>query len=272
VIKRDAAFGDVLIAAAVAPALKKKHPGASIIFNTNCHEVLKDNPFIDRVVFEEQISERSFQILYNLNFAYEYKPTTNILQAYAESVGVNRSDCSLFLKTEPIEGLPENFIVVHAGKTAWVGRDWSPMKFDVLAKRLRKDDYKVVCVGTGYDHLVSSDLDLRGKTSVNQLAYVMQKATAFVGIDSFPMHVTQVFDVPGVCFFGSIKPETRIISNKMIPVVAQGISCLGCHHKQPAPCTVTNQCETVTQDCINLVGIDQMFKKVKMILEMDKNG
>lgn len=99
-----------------------------------------------------------------------------------------------------------------------------------------------------------------------QLAFIIQNALAFVGIDSFPMHVAQTFNVPGVCFFGSIKPESRIIRPNMKGVTAH-LPCLGCHHRKPAPCTATAECERGIAECINQVSVDDMLQEINKILQ-----
>jgi ADP-heptose:LPS heptosyltransferase/GT2 family glycosyltransferase len=265
VVRRGAASGDVLAAAAVLPALKKQYPKAKIIFSTDCPEVLANNPNIDKVV--ELHSERWFDLYLDLDMAYEYKPDLNILEAYAETCGVPLADCQPFIHRDPFDGLPEEYAVIHAGRTMWAGRDWSSAKFDIIAKRLQATDLKVVCVGTETDHRTACDVDLRGKTSVSQLADVIAKAKLFVGIDSFPMHVAQCFDVPGVCFFGSIKPQTRLYSKNIRPVFADGLKCLGCHHRKPTPCTSTVTCDVGIQDCINNVTTDHFWKAIQQTLE-----
>lgn len=258
-IKRQAAHGDVLIAAAVAPALKKKYPGCKIMFQTDCPEVLKNNPWIDKVI--ETPSERQFNYLCNLDMIYEYRPNINILTAYAEAINVDVHDCKLFLDTSIID-VPDNYVVFHAGKTLWAGRNWSPIKFDQLSKKIKQDGYNIVCVGTESDKLTfCCDLDLRGKTSISQLAHVIKNSKYFIGIDSFPMHVAQTFNIKSIVFFGSINPKTRIISDFVSGITAKDLQCLGCHHKKLTPCTSTNICEIGVQECINQVSVDMMYEE-----------
>lgn len=265
VIRRRAAHGDVLMAAAVAPALKKKHPKAKIVFSTDCPEVVEGNPWIDKVV--EVHSERWFQFYCDLDMVYEYRPGTNLLTAYAEAVGVDPKDCEPYLATAPVDALPEKYAVVHAGKTMWVGRNWTTLKFDSISNRLRAAGYKVVCVGTWSDHKTTAcDLDLRDKTTVGQLATVVRGAKVFVGIDSFPMHVAQTFKVPGVCFFGAVNPASRLVGDHIKPVVADGVKCLGCHHRKPTPCTSTTTCDVGVQDCVNNVSAEQMWRTIAPML------
>lgn len=259
-LRRSSAHGDVLIAAAVAPALKKKYPNSKILFSTECPEVVKNNPWIDRIV-EEQ-SERQFQLFFNLDMVYEYRPDTNILTAYAEAVGVDPNDCRAFLHSDSID-VPDDYVVIHSGKTLWAGRNWTSLKFDQVSNRLRELGKKIVCVGTNSDNKTfSCDLDLRGSTTIGQLAHVIKHASLFIGIDSFPMHVAQVYDIPGVAFFGSITPSTRLISKNMTAVVADGVKCLGCHHRKSLPCPATTVCEVGVQECINGVSVDRMWKAI----------
>lgn len=266
-VRRRSAGGDVLLATAIAPALKKKFPGCSVLFATDFPEIVEGNPWIDKVL--QSHSERFFDCYIDLDMVYEYRPQVNILDAYADAAGVSKADCELFLQEKPIDfELPPNYVVLHSGKTLWAGRNWSTIKFDMISKRIQSLGYKIVCVGTWSDHKTSGcDLDLRDKTTVGQLATVMKGAKLFVGIDSFPMHVAQVFNVPGVVFFGSIRPETRIIRNNIKPVVADGLRCLGCHHRKPTPCTSTVICEIGEQECINNVSVDKVWLAITDILE-----
>jgi GT2 family glycosyltransferase/ADP-heptose:LPS heptosyltransferase len=267
-VQRAAAHGDVLVAAAVVPALKKKHPNCNVTFYTKCPKMLVGNPHIDSVIEKlDNISERSFQVYYNLDMAYELRPKTNILESYADLVGVKVEDCELYTPTcQPRLKVPESYVVIHPGRTNWVGRDWHEEGFVEIAKRLMAAGEKVVCIGRAEDRGVPCDQDVRGSTTIQELGNVIKGAKAFVGIDSMPMHIAQSFDIPGVCFFGSIRPETRLLSSKMKSVTADNLPCLGCHHRKAPPSTVTNFCETSRLECIKSVNPDMFWNKVKEVL------
>lgn len=265
-IRRQMAHGDVLVAAAIAPAIKKKYPKAKIVFATDCPEVVEGNPWIDQIVTE--YSERQFNLFINLDMAYEYRPYTNFLETYADIAGVSVSECQLFLKEHDFDlGLSDEYVVMHAGNTFWAGRGWSTLKFDQISTRLRNEGHKIVCVGTLSDHKpLCSDIDLRGKTNIQQLASVIKKAKYFVGTDSFPMMVAETFKVNGVAFFGSILPETRLVTNSITPVVASDLPCIGCHHRKSLPCVATTTCEMGVQECVTGVSVERMWREIKKTL------
>lgn len=264
-IQRRGAHGDVLAAASVCPALKKKHPGCKIIFTTQCPEVLQGNPYIDKVVQEEKVSERMFDVFYNLDLSYEYRPKTPIIEAYANLVGVKVEECKPFVASA--NNMFDPGVVIHAGKTNWAGRDWPVENFIEIANRLIALGERVTCIGRGGDNLVPGT-DMRGKTSIPELAGIIKKAKLFIGIDSFPMHIAQTFDIPGICFFGSIDPSLRIYSPAMSGLKAD-IPCIGCHHRRPTPSTVTATCETGTLDCVKMVSVEQMWRGIQKLLDVN---
>ena len=53
-------------------------------------------------------------------------------------------------------------------------------------------------------------IDLRDKTSFLELASIMSKSRAVVGMDSGPIHLAYTTDVPVVCGYTTISPEYRI--------------------------------------------------------------
>jgi ADP-heptose:LPS heptosyltransferase len=251
-LRRFGALGDVLLAAAIAPALKKKH-NCKIVFDTMCPEILLNNPYIDELGSDAETC-------YDLS--YENQPHVNILTAYSNLANVSINDCELFLQTEEIK-TPKKYVAIHAGQSNWAGRDWHGFK--EIASKLMSVGHNVVAVGTFSDGRIPCSLDLRGKTNIKQLAYVIKNAKLFVGGDSFPMHVCEVFSTPGIVFFGSTDPKIILTRNCIIPVMAKDLCCLGCHHWEPAPCYCTNVCRFKAHRCVYGVTVDQFWKVISEI-------
>lgn len=262
-VQRMGANGDVLMATAVLPALKAKYPGAELHFVTDCANVLLNNPYVTDVKNHPTV----YDVIFDLDLAYEIRPKANILEAYANACGVDQRQCRPFIWTSPYpEELPAKYIAIHAGQTAWVGRNWTIEGFSEIASRLMEAGHYVCCIGGPADNSIPCNKDLRGKGSLAELAYVIKNSTLFLGIDSFPFHIAQTFDVPGLAFFGSIDPKSRIISPRMHSITAPHLACLGCHHRKAAPSTVTNTCETENLDCISQVSVENMWQSICKLL------
>lgn len=163
-VRREAARGDVLVASAVVPALKKKYDGCKIAFYTKCPSVLTKNIYIDFVTDSSDILEEEFDLRIDLDMAYENRPTTHVLQAYADVAQVPIEDCKLYIHCERVNmPLFNNYVVIHAGITNWVGRNWSNEGWRSLALQLHDKGYQIVCVGAGGDRFVECDVCMRGE-------------------------------------------------------------------------------------------------------------
>lgn len=267
-IIREGANGDVLVAAAVAPALKKKYPDSTISFYTRCPGVLTGNPYIDHVIpMGNPLT--MFDKIIDLDLAYENRPFTNILQAYANQAGVDRDQCELFVATAPVnKPLLKDYVVMHCGKTKWAGRNWDQAKWRSTALRIH-EWAQIVVVGSGEDIFVPCDVDARNKTTIPQLATIIKDASLFVGIDSLPMHIAQAMGTPGAVFFGSVLPETRILKNNIRPMTAQ-VACLGCHNRKPVPCKGTIECERIDLACENLLTVQEAAECIQEVMNLSQ--
>ena len=176
--------------------------------------------------------------------------------------------CEVFVHKERKLGLylPDDFIVLHAGTTDWVGRDWPYEKFVEIAKKLIKNGENVVCVGKYTEKPIPGTVNLVADTTISQMSWIISQAKFFIGIDSLPMHIAQAHDIPGLAFFGSVKPETRIYSKNMRSITARNVDCLGCHHDDLNPKPSTHSCRTGTLDCINKLSVNEMYDKIISIL------
>lgn len=264
-IRRNAANGDVLLASGVASALKNKY-NAEIHFCTDCPSVLLHNPFIDKITddLESFQNLHRYQYIVELDNVYERRPTVHLLESYAEQAGVQMSDMKFHFHTaRPDCELPNKYIVMHPGLTAWVGRNWNEAHFNSIGQKLMEMGHQVVCIGQGADRKIEGAIDLRSRVNLYEMAWIIKNASYFIGIDSMPMHVAQVLETPGSVFFGSIDPKLRLFRDNMHGLTAPNVACLGCHHRRQPPCTSLNFCETKTFDCETKLTFEMAWEKIK---------
>ncbi len=209
--------GDVFISTGVVSALKEKFPDHLVIFATDgkYSSILKDNPNIFRVIqFENWMTDISFceaifDEVYTPNLSVQLTTSNWVHGGKGRLLGKEfAAQCQVefgdyFIKTESII-VPEKYIAFHpgSGKGQWEARNYRSWK-KVLANLRKHTDMPIVQVGLEDDPSFEGCVDLRGKTTYQQLAHVIQNSSCLIGIDSVTMHMAAAFKTPHVALFGS---------------------------------------------------------------------
>ncbi|NOZ51191.1 MAG: glycosyltransferase family 9 protein [Chloroflexi bacterium] len=171
--------------------------------------------------------------------------------ALAKRLGAESADTRLHLPVAPADAaaadrllaeaglVPGRFVVLHPGSGGFsLARRWEAAKFARLAAALwRQHDLAAVVVGSaddGADELLAEGssplIDFSQRTSLGQLAALLQRAALFVGADSGVMHMAAAMQTPVVAIFG---PSNHLAWAPWTPtsrseVVRLDISCSPC--------------------------------------------
>lgn len=275
VVRRGGAHGDVILATPILRALRTMYPMSQIHVQTTCVNVLQGNPDITSAAL--MIPKKDGDYLIDLDMAYEKTPNKHIVKAYAEIAGVELPDPEDWrprlyptdsARTVARQRMPagKKYAVIHPGLIGgWVGRQWPINRFHEVSKALGAAGYTTVLVGATTTPQIGTHMDFRN-LPLTHFAALMELASLFVGLDSMPFHVAQAFKIPSVVIFGSIEPSLRIIPGwPVIPVTADGVACLGCHHWLPAPRTCTNQCLRGTNACMENIGAEKVIAAISKL-------
>lgn len=210
-VKRAGAWGDVLLTTPIIRAIKEQNPTAHIWIETQCPDVFRDNPYVERVA--QTIPQTPDAKVIDLNMAYENRAETHIVDAYAWKAGITKFDRHLdfYTRDEDLAWASErmseaDWVVMHAGPLSWKNKEWGLNNFAALRAEIVALGYRVAMVGSAGPQ-IDVDLDLRGQTNTHQLAAVLRSAFAFIGVDSFPMHLATAVGCPTVGIFGVTSPE-----------------------------------------------------------------
>jgi ADP-heptose:LPS heptosyltransferase len=80
-------------------------------------------------------------------------------------------------------------------------KEWGAERFARVASALLQE-HRVVQIGDRRDPAVPCTVDLRGRTSLRQLAAVLANCRLFVGPEGFPMHLARAVECPSVIVLG----------------------------------------------------------------------
>lgn len=214
--------GDVFLSTSIVAALRKKHPDHVIYFATSPQYFSIVQGLVDETVewqpWMQDISvlEDVFDEVYTPNLAVQMTHSNwvhrgkgrNLIDEFAVQCGLDPSKLSSPRMQAPLgldrswEGGGREYLAVHSGgqKSARLYSNWTE-----LVKNIRSAGIRVVQIGAKDDVSVGDvDLDLRGKLDFSEVGtFLIEKCKAFLGIDSFPMHVAAAYGLPIVALFGS---------------------------------------------------------------------
>ena len=247
-VQRRASIGDVIMTTGVVRELKKQYQNnANIIVATDCLEVYKNNPHIAGVVPVNSVDPKQFDVVYNLDDAYELNPYTNYVEDYFYRVfGTNTTldrSVELFDSPEDRTEIDGDYIVVHLRNWHWQAKNIDmQIWFEVFAKVFEENpDIKIVCVGGSTDHFVEHPnfIDCRDLNS-QQIKSLCDGAKCFVGIDSGPFQCASASKTHVIGLLTHLLPE-RIMPERKREYMYNATAiqtledCAGCNDTQPRP-------------------------------------
>ncbi len=223
VLVGSSSVGDTLCA---IPAIKK----LSEVYNKNIHvftyqrELLKNYPYItlsdNYDVGEGDIRIDSFR---PDKFVHT---RIDIRQLHAISSGFQLLPEEMEIKFypdpyEPIQYLPENYIVIHPSKT-WPARSWEKDRWQELINKLNILGVPIVTIGKNsseegtyqiqkpiYDLDIKCGLDLVNKINIHQTWHVLNKASMVITMDSGILHLAGTTDAYIIQLGSSMEPRLR---------------------------------------------------------------
>jgi len=156
----------------------------------------------------------------------------------------------------------ENPYIVLAPGTNWPSKCWPPTHFAKLADMLYDSDIIPVIIGGPNDKRLAQEItantqvppiDLTGKTSMKQLAYIIKQSQAFVGGDTGPMHLAVAVGTRVVTLFGPTDPKRNgPYGDKHVALVVTK-ECAGCWSKK---------CK-FNIDCLASISAELVFAKLQ---------
>jgi exopolysaccharide biosynthesis WecB/TagA/CpsF family protein len=165
------------------------------------------------------------------------------------------------------------YVVIHAGSGGdSYARRWSPEGFAQVADDLAASGLRVVLVGGPGDdtravrqHLRADCIDLSGRTTLGQLAAVIERASLFIGADSGVMHIASATDTPIAAIFGPSNPEA------WRPWRPSGGVCVLRSAPECSPCSYVEyrlgqRAGCAARTCMRLVTPAQVTAAARMLL------
>jgi ADP-heptose:LPS heptosyltransferase len=207
-----------------------------------------------------------------LQFARLINCTSLVEDLYPLEVTLN----SLVMEEEYLKSGKEKYILINPNASDLrLERRWEGLNFTRLINELQnKFSYKIILIG-GKDeaeyvnqiyagiNTKSTVINLAGKTSIDDLLYLIKHASVFITNDTGPMHLSFSLQTKTIALFGPCSPE-QYNHNKNCLSIYHKVYCSPCVHEFIIPpCGGDNQ-------CMKLIKVEEVLLAVDKMLDSDK--
>ncbi len=158
----------------------------------------------------------------------------------------------------------------------WDTKRWSTERFGVVVDELERQqglksvllagpDEADICSQVA-DHCSSPPANLAGRTTLRELAAVLERASVVICHDSAPMHVASALGVPLVSILGPTNPARTGAYGPNARVLQAEFSCVPCYLRRLSQCRYDHRCMTaITPD-------DVVAASAKATTKTDQSG
>ncbi len=236
-------LGDIVAAEPIIGELRLKHPRAKVVWivKASFRSLLENHPQIDEVIEEHSVlnsiwltQRHPFTHFYNLHLSnlrfdpyfkrglmnqkadqlgltmHTYYHRGNLLKGVFDLCDIPYLESKqphLYLRNEDSLKLPPNYWVIHR-KSNGADREWVDGNWQALIEKiLDRYDATIIEIGVSDGLAIQHPkfLSFVGKTSLTNMAKIIQGADFFIGIDSGPTHIANAFEIPGLILLGNYK-------------------------------------------------------------------
>lgn len=165
--------------------------------------------------------------------------------------------------------IKEGQIVIAASPGARnITKRWEKQGYIQLVKRLIEEyDAKIVIVGDKQDRTLAEEIitqikpapiNICGRTTIGQLAFLLTKCRLLLSNDSAPMHLAWAMDTAVIAMFGPTSYKKYAPAGLNDVVIHKNLPCSPCEK---------SLCSKGTRDCMKLISVDEVFAACKKILD-----
>ncbi len=264
IFSRWTGMGDIICTIPAALELKKRHPGATFIYN--CHPDFTAVPRLtgvaDQITSLEAMGIVGHWYRFLLGGFYHFahgddRPDSGdkepMVTEFCRQFGLPVMEEHPLLAARPaarekarsvLAGKnleAASLILIHPGPS-WPVREWPQENWTKLVAELRARGFtNIAQLGVGrYMNFgkvavetIPGTVSLLDAFSVEECIAAIAEAKLFIGIDSGLLHIAAGTQTPAVGIFGMTLPEYRFSKNFRAGFVTNRVECAGCEHRKP---------------------------------------
>lgn len=228
-------LGDEILTIPVYEGLKRRYPNGYLTVWCNYPDLIRRNPFVDRVVGPEEEPTGAPCDRYLLLRGAPRNLYRNEHLARVAGIPLPLRRPRLYddewtsAHVERLADDPSGFVAVCTGGT-WETKRWPIENWRELCVGLARDGRRVIQLGSGDDEIPGVD-SLVNATTVLEAASLLRAARLLVTCDSGLMHLALAVGAPVLALFGPTDPTILIRDCGALTVMTNGRPCQGCWNR-----------------------------------------
>ena len=242
-LARQKGLGDVLLCTPGLRELKRVNPACFIRFYTDFVPLLRGLPYVDEVC---PIGEAPPAVR-QLGYEGYTPPRGHLAKIIGDQLGVEVTDVRPDCIVEPelansfrdlLRTFAKPHVTVLRRASSWTpNTDWPDESWNAVVE-------EVSCLGTvieigavagGVPAVRGSYLDLRGRTSLQQMAALISVADLYIGPVSGPMHIAAAHAKPSVVIYGGFESPVGLSGYPNQISLYSPVECAPCWRKDECP-------------------------------------
>lgn len=159
------------------------------------------------------------------------------------------------------------FVCLHPGARWWF-KAWPPERFAALADRIQTETgTQALFLGGEQDRRVVAEIarammtpcrNLAGKTGLQEVAAILERARLMISNDNGPMHIAAAVGTTVVGLFGPSDPAIWGPSGVGHRTFYKKVDCRSCFHPD---------CFRGEENCMRLISLDEVWQAVSGVLK-----
>ena len=270
-LARDSALGDVLMCTPVLRELKRRNPHCYIRFYTKYGPLVNGLPYIDEVLPYEQKPAGA----HYLSYEEAVPPEVHLSRIIGDTVGLKvtdtRPDCItrgdlVDSYKQSLAHLPSPRMVFLRRSGGWTpNKNWPDENWIALITSLARN---ATMIEIGQENAALGAIaspnyvDMRGKTSLEQLAAIVAASDLYIGPVSGPMHIAVSVGTPSVTICGGYEGPRGYehlpgVKNTTNVFLSSNLPCAACWLREPCP---------IGLKCLTSISVAQVERAVVRVL------
>lgn len=204
--------------------------------------------------------KKMHQVERNLHLAAALGVKTDELNYGLKMTPVIKSRVNRLFETEEVEQNKE--LVIINPFTTWESKNWYLDRYFELANRLIEAGYFVIFTGgqgdrdaiAEFEAAGASFVNFAGKTSLEELTEIYNRAALYIGGDTGPTHLAAAVELPVIALMGPTDPDTHGPYGEGHTVIQDNsLECIRCWDRH---------CSRKMQ-CMKSISVEQVLRIAK---------